>query len=87
MKLQTGYTEDTIRNSFEDAYIDSTQVVRWKSNDQIPFQDMLADFRALGLIDEDIQLGSSLLREREDEEFWANQLSTVTSIAKKIHHV
>ena len=87
MKLQTGYTEDTIRNSFADAYIDSTQVVRWKSNDQIPFQDMLADFRALGLIDEDIQLGSSLLREKEDEEFWANQLSTVTSIARKIHHV
>lgn len=87
MKLQTGYTEDTIRNSFEDAYIDSTQVVRWKSNDNIPFQDMLADFRALGLIDEDIQLGSSLLREKEDEEFWANQLSTVTSIARKIHHV
>lgn len=87
MKLQTGYTEDTIRNSFEDAYIDSTQVVRWKSNDNIPFQDMLADFRALGLIDEDIQLGSSLLREKEDEEFWANQNSTVTSIARKIHHV
>ena len=87
MKLQTGYTEDTIRNSFADAYIDSTQVVLWKSNDQIPFQDMLADFRALGLIDEDIQLGSSLLREKEDEEFWANQNSTVTSIARKIHHV
>ena len=87
MKLQTGYTEDTIRNSFADAYIDSTQVVRWKSNGQIPFQDLLADFRALGLIDEDIQLGSSLLREKEDEEFWANQLSTVTSIARKIHHV
>ena len=87
MKLQTGYTEDTIRNSFADAYVDSTQVVRWKSNDQIPFQDMLADFRALGLIDEDIQLGSSLLREKEDEEFWANQNSTVTSIARKIHHV
>ena len=87
MRLQTGHTEDTIRNSFEDAYIDSTQVVRWKSNDQIPFQDMLADFRALGLIDEDIQLGSSLLREKEDEEFWANQNSTVTSIARKIHHV
>ena len=87
MKLQTSYTEDTIRNSFEDTYVDSTQVVRWKSNDQIPFQDMLADFRALGLIDEDIQLGSSLLREKEDEEFWANQNSTVTSIARKIHHV
>lgn len=87
MRLQTGYTEDTIRNSFQDAYIDSNLIVRWKSNDQIPFQDMLADFRALGLIDEDIQLGSSLLREKEDEEFWANQQSTVTPIARKIHHV
>lgn len=87
MRLQTGYTEDTIKNSFQDAYIDSNLIVRWKSNDQIPFQDMLADFRALGLIDEDIQLGSSLLREKEDEEFWANQQSTVTPIARKIHHV
>ncbi len=87
MKLHTGYTEATIRNSFQDAYIDSNLIVRWKINDQIPFQDMLADFRALGLIDEDIQLGSSLLREKEDEEFWANQLGTVTSISKKIHHV
>jgi hypothetical protein len=87
MKFQTGYTEDTIRNSFGDAYIDHNQVVRWKINDQIPFQDMLADFRTLGLIDEDIQLGSSLLREKEDEEFWANQNSTVTPIARKIHHV
>ena len=87
MKLQTGYTEDTIRNSFADAYIDHSQIVRWKSNHNIPFQDMLADFRALGLIDENIQLGSSLLREKEDEEFWANQNSTVTSISKKTHHV
>lgn len=87
MRLQTGYTEDTIKNSFQDAYIDSNLIVRWKSNNQIPFQDMLADFRALGLIDEDIQLGSSLLREKEDEEFWANQQSTVTPIARKIHHV
>jgi hypothetical protein len=56
--------------------------VRWRSNDQIPFQDMLADFRALGLIDEDAQLGSSLLREREDEEFWATHDITKTKEAK-----
>lgn len=55
---------------FMDSYIDGDHIVRWRSNDQIPFQDMLADFRELGLIDEDAQLGSSLLREREDEEFW-----------------
>lgn len=87
MKFQTGYAEDIIRNSFEDAYIDHNQIMRWKSNDQIPFQDMLADFRSLDLIDEDIQLGSSLLREKEDEEFWANQDITATPIGKKVQHV
>jgi hypothetical protein len=87
MRLRTNYTEDTIRKSFKDAYIDHDQIVRWMSNDQIPFQDMLSDFRALGLIDEDIQLGSSLLREKEDEEFWADQQSSVTPIARKIHHI
>ena len=71
MTYQTGYTEKVLMEQFMAAYIDDNHIVRWRSNDQIPFQDMLADFRALGLIDEDAQLGSSLLREREDEEFWA----------------
>ena len=71
MTYQTGYTEKVLMEQFMDAYIDGDDIGRWRSNDQIPFQDMLADFRALGLIDEDAQLGSSLLREREDEEFWA----------------
>ena len=71
MTYQTGYTEKVLMEQFMSAYIDGDHIVRWRSNDQIPFQDMLADFRALGLIDEDAQLGSSLLREREDGEFWA----------------
>jgi hypothetical protein len=33
---------------------------------------MLADFRSLDLIDEDVQLGSNLLREQENDNFWAN---------------
>ena len=73
MTYQTGYTEKVLMEQFMGAYIDHDHIVRWRSNDQIPFQDMLADFRAVGLIDEDAQLGSSLLREREDEEFWAKQ--------------
>ena len=73
MTYQTGYTEKVLMEQFMSAYIDHDHIVRWRSNDQIPFQDMLADFRALGLIDEDAQLGSSLLREREDDEFWAKQ--------------
>ena len=77
MPYQTGYTEKVLMEQFMDAYIDNDHIVRWRSNDQIPFQDMLADFRAMGLIDEDAQLGSSLLREKQDEEFWQKQeLST-----------
>ena len=72
MANQTGYTEKVLMEQFMNAYIDHDHIVRWRSNDQIPFQDMLADFRAMGLIDEDAQLGSSLLREKEDEEFWTN---------------
>ena len=72
MANQTGYTDKQLMTYFMDAYIDHDHIVRWRSNDQIPFQDMLADFRAMGFIDEDAQLGSSLLRLKEDEEFWAN---------------
>lgn len=68
--MKTNYTDRELMKYFMDSYIDGDHIVRWRSNDQIPFQDMLADFRELGLIDEDAQLGSSLLREREDEEFW-----------------
>jgi len=68
--VKTNYTDRELMKYFMDSYIDGDHIVRWRSNDQIPFQDMLADFRELGLIDEDAQLGSSLLREREDEEFW-----------------
>ena len=73
MANQTGYTDKHLMTYFMDAYIDGDHIVRWRSNDQIPFQDMLADFRAMGLIDEDAQLGSSLLREKQDEEFWGQQ--------------
>ena len=53
-----------------EAHIDAEGVVRWNSNDQIPFEDMLADFRTLGLIEEENQLHSNLLREKETDEFW-----------------
>jgi len=72
MKLQTDHTEQYIRDQFADTQTDSVGTLRWKINDAIPFDDMLADFRSLGLIDEDVQLGSNLLREQENDEFWAN---------------
>ena len=70
------YTEDQIKDNFNGtnghtgAHLDSEGVVRWNSNDQIPFEDMLADFRTLGLIEEENQLHSNLLREKETDEFW-----------------
>ena len=72
------YNEDQIRDNFNGtnghtgAHLDSEGVVRWNSNDQIPFEDMLADFRTLGLIEEQNQLHSNLLREKETDEFWDN---------------
>lgn len=82
MANHTGYTDKQLMTFFMDAYIDNDHIVRWRSNDQIPFQDMLADFRSMGWIDEDAQLGSSLLREKEDEEFWATHDITKTKEAK-----
>ena len=80
MKLvnDSRYTADQIRDNFNGtnghtgAHIDAEGVVRWNSNDQIPFEDMLADFRTLGLIKEENQLHSNLLREKETDEFWDN---------------
>ena len=73
MKFQTDHTEVELMKQFMDAYIDDNHIVRWRINDAIPFDDMLADFREMGWIDEDAQLGSNLLREQENDEFWAKQ--------------
>ncbi len=70
------YNEDQIKDNFNGtnghtgAHLDSEGVVRWNSNDEIPFEDMLADFKTLDLINEENQLHSNLLREKETEEFW-----------------
>ena len=76
LKNDSRYNEDQIRDNFNGtngrtgAHLDSEGVVRWNSNNQIPFEDMLHDFRALDLINEENQLHSNLLREKETDEFW-----------------
>jgi hypothetical protein len=70
MKFQTGHTEEYIRTNFLETYMDDRGILRWSSNNQIPFDDMLADFKTLELIDENTQLGSNLLREQETDQFW-----------------
>lgn len=70
-----GHSEEKVRQHFEDAYIDNEGVVRWMVNQQIPFNDLLTDFRTLGLITEDVHLYSNLLREKETDEFWEGYFS------------
>tara|TARA_B100000214_G_C23439329_1_gene388448 strand:+ start:188 stop:451 length:264 start_codon:yes stop_codon:yes gene_type:complete len=76
LKNDSRYNEDQIRdnwygtNGHTGAHIDKEGVVRWNSNGQIPFEDMLHDFRVLDLINEENQLHSNLLREKETDEFW-----------------
>lgn len=57
-----------------DFYIDETNsdfgpVVRWTSNDNIPFADMLAEFAIAGYIDQQIVINSINARKIEDEAF------------------
>ena len=54
-----------------DWYIDNNNIVRWNSNDRIPFGDVLLDFCEAGLINQ-LQLDASNdIRENETDEFWA----------------
>ena len=67
---ESGFTEDRVRAEYKDTFVDPDGILRWMINLQIPFQDMLADFRTLGLITEEVQLYSNLVREKETDEFW-----------------
>ena len=70
LRNDSGYGADRVRKEFADTYTDDKGIIRWVTNQQIPFDDMLADFRTLELIDEDVQLASNLLREAGADEFW-----------------
>jgi hypothetical protein len=69
LKNDSGYGADRIREEFADTFLDG-DILKWTVNGQIPFDDMLADFRTLELIDENVQLASNMVREKENDEFW-----------------
>jgi hypothetical protein len=73
----SGYTKERIEQEFQDTFIDNEGILRWTTNLQIPFDDMLTDFRTLGLISEDVQLYSNLLREKETDEFWQSYFNKI----------
>ena len=74
LKNDSGYGADRIREEFADTFLDG-DILKWTVNGQIPFDDMLADFRTLGLITEEVQLYSNLVREKETDEFWTGYLA------------
>ena len=57
VRLETGYSADKVAENFNSATVVGN-VVRWNSNNSVPFGDMLNDYRTLGLID-DVQVEAS----------------------------
>ena len=71
-----------------DFYIDSENVVRWKSNDQVPFDDMLNTFSDANLIDSQNLVNSCYTRNieavRSLEEYVARRQATGYSVEEKV---
>ncbi len=66
----TGYTAEKLAEQFDGAYVKGG-VCRWKSNDQVPFEDMLTDFAEAGFI-RFVVIGESLTaREADNKVFFA----------------
>lgn len=63
-------TQDVVAKYIYDFYLDGT-IVRWNSNDQIPFGDVLLDFCEAGLIDIHHLVDSCVAREEETDKFWS----------------
>jgi hypothetical protein len=57
----------TVQQHRQDAYVDTAGIIRWISNDRIPFPDMLMDFLSAGLATADTVAASMTQRRQEDE--------------------
>jgi len=57
----------TVQQHREEAYVDAAGIIRWISNDRIPFPDMLMDFLSAGLATVDSVAASITQRRIEDE--------------------
>ena len=65
-------TDDSVNWCEGKYYVAPGDIVRWHSNNQIPFGDMLLDLCEALLITPKQLRVSSELREKETDEFWAN---------------
>ena len=63
-------TNDIVERFGKKFYIDTFGIVRWDSNNRIPFGDVLLDFCEAGLISPKELRVSSELRDKENSAFW-----------------
>lgn len=63
-------TQDVVEKYKDSFYLDG-DIVRWNSNDAIPFGDVLLDLTEAGEITIRNLTASCRLREKENDEFWS----------------
>jgi hypothetical protein len=56
---------------WNDSYIDIGGICRWKSNDHVPFDDMLQSFVDASLLAEIVMEDSTIVRIADDQKFFA----------------
>ena len=64
----TGYTAEKLAEQFEGATVKGG-VVRWNSNNNVPFEDMLTDFFEAGLISDEVLHTSNGYRKAQVSSF------------------
>ena len=65
--------QETAEN-WSGAYLDRKCIVRWKSNDRIPFADMLHTFVIARLITQEVADDSEVLRQEEESVYIARYI-------------
>ena len=58
-------------NDWRNAYLDEKCIVRWQSNNRIPFADMLHKFVIARLITQEVADDSEVVRQEEENDFLA----------------
>ena len=66
----TGYSAEKLAENFANAYVQDG-VVYWKSNDNVPFEDMLTDFADAGFIGRESIMLSEQARDAQNQAFFA----------------
>ena len=73
--IQTGLLTKIKQETAADwrnAYLDEKCIVRWKSNNRVPFEDMLYKFVIARLITQRVADDSEVVRQKEQDDFLAD---------------